>query len=366
MADYEKGSHAGVDLLKVIDSFEVDPNFRKFPVVEPRAEILKGRRDDRHEPRTERGLDLPDYGGPFREDLRFTDFSKELLVDMLRMNDEYRRVWIGAWIEEVGNVFGREEMLDIEWAAWRDGVAVKLEGMLREFMPPALAEARLAEADLGRFVGERPAGDDNGIDYGAPFRAEDSLLDLSKEELVRILLGSHEYMLQCNQGISMQVLSRHGLNAMTDIAWTLWSDKVLPNVKQVKEKYMKITGHEVADFMKDLQIDATALPGKAFDVIFEMPEPEVGVMTFNRCVAAEMWEMLGREDVLEQGCHATCPASFIGMAKLYNPNMKLDILAIPPRVDSEHVCCSWKLSMRDESDPEFVQIKESTPRKAED
>jgi len=362
MSEQGKGSHAGVNLLSLIDSFEVDPNFRKFPVQEPPAKILKGRLDDRQEIRTDRGLDLPDYGGAFREDLRFTDFSKELLVDMLRMNAEYRQVWIGAWLAEVENVFGRDELLDMEWAAWRDGMAVKLAGIFEEFMPPALAEARLAAADLGRFVGERPAGDDNGIDYDGPFAPDDSLVELSKEELVGILLGSHEYMLQCNQGISMQVLARHGLNAMTDIAWTLWSDKVLPNVKHVKEKYMKITGHEVADFMKDLQIDATALPGKAFDVIFDMPDKDVGIMTFNRCVAAEMWEMLGREDVLEQGCHATCPASFIGMAKLYNPNMKLDILAIPPRVDTEHVCCSWKLSMRDESDPEYVQIQGSTPK----
>jgi hypothetical protein len=59
-----------------------------------------------------------------------------------------------------------------------------------------------------------------------------------------------------------------------------------------------------------------------------MPEPDVGIMTFNRCVAADMWEGLGR----------------------------LDILAIPPRVDSEHVCCKWQLSMRTPDDPEFVPV----------
>ena len=95
--------------------------------------------------------------------------------------------------------------------------------------------------------------------------------------------------------------------------------------------------------MKDLQIDATALPGKAFDLSFEMPEPDVGIMTFNRCVAVDQWEAMGRPDILEKNCHSTCPKSMIVTTKMYNPNMKVDILAIPPRRDPGDVCCKWQL-----------------------
>jgi hypothetical protein len=112
--------------------------------------------------------------------------------------------------------------------------------------------------------------------------------------------------------------------------------------------------------MKDLQIDPSAFPGKKFDLVFEMPEPDVGVMTFNKCAAPMMWEALGREDILEKGCHMTCPASIEETAKLYNPNMKLDVLAIPPRVDDGHVCCRWQLSMRLPDDPEYVPVTLST------
>ena len=100
--------------------------------------------------------------------------------------------------------------------------------------------------------------------------------------------------------------------------------------KKLKAKYLGITGNTVADWMKDLQIDATALPGKAFDLSFEMPEPEVGIMTFNRCVAADQWETMGRPDILEKNCHSTCPKSMIKTTEMYNPNMVVDILAIPP------------------------------------
>jgi hypothetical protein len=58
-----------------------------------------------------------------------------------------------------------------------------------------------------------------------------------------------------------------------------------------------------------LQIDATAFPGKAFDRTFETPEEEVGILTFNRCVAADQWEALARPDLLEKNCHSTCPAA---------------------------------------------------------
>ena len=89
-------------------------------------------------------IDLPDYSGPFRADLRFTDFSREQLVRMLAMCDEYRRVWVGAWLDEVERYFGRQERLAVEWIAWRDVLAPTLEGILREYLPERLANTRLA------------------------------------------------------------------------------------------------------------------------------------------------------------------------------------------------------------------------------
>ncbi len=349
----------GADVGSALFDYVVPAGFTKFPVADPSARFpLRPENLDRRQEPGDPSVDLPDYSGPFRADLRFTDFSREQLVKMLEMNDEYMHVWVGAWLEEAEVRFGREERLEIEWLAWRDGMVPKLEGMLREFLPASWVDARLDAAGLGRFVGDRPAGvEELGIRYSGPFLPDPSMLDLSKEELVSILLGCSEYMLQCNQGVSMQIVVRHGFGDMFAIAWDIWSAKVLPAVKDLKARHMGIDGTDVAAFMKDLQIDASALPGKAFDLHFEMPEPDVGIMTFNRCPAPVMFEALGREDILEQNCHAVCPASIEETAKLYNPNMKMDILAIPPRASADHVCCVWKLSMRDESDPEFVPIQ---------
>jgi hypothetical protein len=148
-----------------------------------------------------------------------------------------------------------------------------------------------------------------------------------------------------------EIVVRNGLDEMFDIQWVLWSNKVLPEVRNLKGRWMNITTNDVEAFMKDIQIDATSFPGKAFDLIFEMPEPDVGIMTFNRCVAVDQWEAMGRPDILEKNCHSTCPKSMIVTTKYYDPNMKVDILAIPPRVNEGDVCCKWKFSMRDETDP---------------
>jgi hypothetical protein len=348
----------GADVGDALLDYVVPDDFIKFPVLDPSARFpLDPARLDRRQDPGDPTVDLPDYSGPFRPDLRFTDFSREQLLRMLAMNDEYMHVWIGAWLDEAEAKFGRDERLEIEWAAWRDGMVPKLEGMLREYLPAQYADARIEAADLGRFVGERPDVEDLGIRYTGPFAPDAAMVELSKAELVSILLGSSEYMLQCNQGVSMNIVVRHGFADMFAIAWDIWSAKVLPAVMDLKARHMGIDGNDVAAFMKDLQIDASALPGKAFDLHFEMPEPDVGIMTFNRCPAPAMFEMLGREDILEQSCHAVCPASIEETAKLYNPNMKMDILAIPPRPDADHVCCVWKLSMRDEADPEYVAVE---------
>ena len=193
-----------------------------------------------------------------------------------------------------------------------------------------------------------------------PFTADASTAALSKPELVQWFLGSHEYLLQCIEGWAAQIVVRTGLDDMFDIQYTLWGETVLPQVKVLKAEYLGISGDTVEDWMKDLQMDATALPGKAFDLTFEMPESDVGIMTFNRCVAVDQWETMGRPDILEKNCHSTCPKSMIVTTKMYNPNMKMDILAIPPRPDADHVCCVWKLSMRDESDPQYVHVELGT------
>ena len=339
----------GVDLV----------NFPKFPRVDDGVTYARAGLDVRQQLDVDSGAELSDYSGPYRADLRFTDFSAEALATkFLPWSDRYMQLCVDGWATEVGKRYGADAMAEIEWTAWNDQIVPELERMRNEFLPADTTyddpNQRVAAADRAT----------TRVVYTGLFSPCPNAVELSKEQLVTWFLGSHEYLLQCIEAWAAQIVVRYGLDTMFDIQYTIWGDTVLPGVKKLKEEYLGITGDTVEDWMKDLQLDATALPGKAFDLSFEMPEPGVGIMTFNRCVAVDQWEGMGRPDILEKNCHSTCPKSMIVTTKMYNPNMKVDILAIPPRVDPGNVCCKWKFSMRTEDDPEYVPVeltKKPTP-----
>ena len=315
----------------------------------------QGDLDVRQETGVDSGAELDDYSGPYRPDLRFTDFSVDALAErIIPWSDPYLQVCVDGWADEVGRRYGDATMAEIEWTAWNEQVVPEIDRMRAEHLPPGTAYE-----DPNRAVPEvdRPT---TRVDYSGLFSPRPDLADLDKPALVRWFLGSHEYLLQCIEAWATQITVRYGLDVMFDIQFTLWGNTVLPAVKELKAEYLGISGSTVEDWMKDLQMDATALPGKAFDLTFEMPEPDVGIMTFNRCVAVDQWEAMGRPDILEKNCHSTCPKSMIVTTKMYDPNMKVDILAIPPRRDPGDVCCRWRFSMRDESDPEYVHVELST------
>lgn len=325
-------------------------NYPKFRRVDDAVTYPKKDLDIRQQVDVDSGVELPDYSGPYKADLRFTDFSKDALANkFLPWSEAYMQLCVDGWAREVAKRYGAETMAQIEWAAWKDLVVPEIERMKQEFLP-----AGTVYEDPNRNVAENERVGTRVI-YTSLFTPGSSTEDLSKPEIVQWLLGSHEYLLQCIEAWATQIVVRYGLDVMFDIQWTLWGESVLPGVKKLKAEYLGISGNTVADWMKDLQTDATAMPGKAFDLSFEMPEPEVGIMTFNRCVAADQWEKMGRPDILEKNCHSTCPKSMIVTTKLYNPNMKVEILAIPPRKDPGNVCCKWKFSMRTPDDPEYVK-----------
>jgi hypothetical protein len=327
-------------------------NYPKFSRVDDNVTYPKADLDIRQQLDVDSGADLPDYSGPYRADLRFTDFSTEALATrFLPWSERYLQTCVDGWATEVARRYGSGTMAEIEWAAWNDQIVPELERMRAEFLPPGTAYD-----DPNRDVPEQRRAVTRVV-YTGLFTPRPDAAELTKEQLVTWFLGSHEYLLQCIEAWATQITVRYGLDVMFDIQWTLWGNTVLPEVKRLKSQYLGINGNRVEDWMKDLQLDATALPGRAFDLSFEMPEPEVGIMTFNRCVAVDQWEGMGRPDILEKNCHSTCPKSMIETTKMYNPNMKVEILAIPPRRDPGDVCCKWRFSMRDEDDPEYVPVE---------
>src|SRR5580658_4068181 len=128
-ADYEEHQQAtGLDI-------PVDlVHFKKFPVVDPPGKYKKEGHDTRSDIRPDDSMELPDYSGPFNQNLRFSDFSNDALVNMLGMSDEYYRVCIEGWANSVGERYGREDMQRIQSEAWQSHILPQLRGMIDEWM----------------------------------------------------------------------------------------------------------------------------------------------------------------------------------------------------------------------------------------
>ena len=349
-ANYEE--HQQVEALDI----PVDlVHFKKFPVVDPPGKYKKVGHDTRSDIRPDDSKELPDYSGPFNQGLRFSDFSNDALLNMLRMSDEYYRVCIEAWANAVGERYGSDDMRQIQSEAWQNMILPQLRGMIDEWMDLTGDETEALISETQNEVATQVAA--GGVVLVNPYNPEPEWVQFSKERLVKLALGSHEYLLLAIESWALAIVLRDGLDEMFAFNWDLWSETLLPAAKAIKARWMGISGNKVESFMKDIQVDATSFPGKAFELTFEMPEEEVGIFTFNKCVSVDQWEALGRPDIGEKASHITCPASIIETAKMYNPNMKVEILAIPPRVGKDEVCCKWRLSMRDESDPEYVPVE---------
>ena len=116
--DHDEAVHRVLDVRKVGADYEehqqANPldipvdlhNFKKFPVIDPPGTHTPSGEDTRGDIQPDTSSELPDYSGPFRPDLRFSDFSNEALVNMLAMSDEYYRVCVLAWAGEVANRYG--------------------------------------------------------------------------------------------------------------------------------------------------------------------------------------------------------------------------------------------------------------------
>ena len=331
-------------------------HFKKFPVVDPPGTYKKMGHDTRSDINADDSLELPDYSGPFNANLRFSDFSKDALINLLELSDEYYRVCIEGWADSVAERYGRDDMQRIQAEAWQGTILPQLRGMIDNWMELTDDEAEALIAETQEEVEAQLAA--GGVVLINPYKPKPDWPQYSKERLVKLALGSHEYLLAAIESWALAIVMRDGLDEMFAFQWTLWSEELLPAAKDIKSRWMGISGDTVEAFMKDIQVDATSFPGKAFEMTFEMPEKEVGIFTFNKCVSVDQWEAMGRPDIAEKASHTSCPAAIIETAKMYNPNMKVEILAIPPRVSKDEVCCKWRLSIRDESDPEYVRPEE--------
>jgi len=160
---------------------------RSSPSSTHRASTGKwGRHTIRHQ--SDDSPELPDYSGPFNQNLRFSDFSNDALINMLEMSDEYYRVCIAGWAEAVGERYGRDDMLNIQSDAWRDMILPQLPVMIGSWMDLTDDEAESLVAETQKQVTAQVAAGRTVLFN--PYKPEPEWVLYSKERLVKLALGA--------------------------------------------------------------------------------------------------------------------------------------------------------------------------------
>jgi hypothetical protein len=209
-------------------------NYPKFARVDDGVTYPRTGSDVRQQLDVDSGAELPDYSGPYRADLRLTDFSKG------RWPAQAPAVQRGLPAALCRRLVARGRQALRRGDAGPDRVG----GLERSRGPRDRADEAGVPAGRSSLPGPQSrgsrerAGERRGWSTG-PVHAGRDTVELSKPELVRWLLGSHEYLLQCIEAWATQIVVRYGLDVMFDIQWTLWGDSVLPGVKKLKEEYTR-------------------------------------------------------------------------------------------------------------------------------
>jgi len=182
-------------------------------------------------------------------------------------------------------------------------------------------------------------------DYSGPFRPGLRLTDFSRRQLANMYNMVHQYHYMIMNSYLDHTIKNYGHEAMCEARKFVWC-RVMPKVTyNLNKQYLNIKGDSLEDFMKAWQTDLNMMPGKYFDITFEMPDENRGVVIFNRCPVVENYEASGETDKIQQIC-AKCPTAIENTARIYDFDIDVVPLAQPPRQSKDHICCAFQVHVR--------------------
>lgn len=186
-------------------------------------------------------------------------------------------------------------------------------------------------------------------DYRGDFDPGFDLGKLSRRALVPL---AREYMLaahlQDRAGIP-QVLSRHGMAPMREIAIEEWMG-ASPIYTRRMQRMFGFEGSDVPTIFKGMQLDVGA-PHQFLDFTFRVHDPEHGEFWLPYCGALMDVEPMGEEMVVGM-CHTIEDPTFDATAVATNPRAQVRPIHRPPRQPADRVPhCHWRVTIEHGADP---------------
>ncbi len=183
-------------------------------------------------------------------------------------------------------------------------------------------------------------------DYSGPFKADLKYTDFSREQLSNMLTMVHHYHHAIQKAYRDYAYNKFGYEGVLESEENLWKKMMWNDFHRIIKNAMNINGKNLEAFMKSWQIDLNSLPGDHCEVIFEMPSRRQGIVTFNRCPLVAEYEANERIDELHDVCMTRCAGSIEKRAQLFDVNIGVRTIAIPPRQSENHICCKFELYYR--------------------
>ena len=126
---------------------------------------------------------------------------------------------------------------------------------------------------------------------------------------------------------------------MTCDKW-VW-ERVLKYITHDIARLMKVHGKDVVDFMKVLQARPLHLVLKEKMEVINRNDV---VLTVIHCPTLKALEREG-EGREETHCELACAVMRRKHAELFNPEIEVRCLKLPPRESKEEICCQWQYKL---------------------
>ena len=179
-------------------------------------------------------------------------------------------------------------------------------------------------------------------DYSGDFDPDIRYADFSKGFLLDLLEAYARYMHRVDALWYLTVKARHGDADALACDGLVW-EKAIPFELEMARRLYKIEGDDVAAMAKALQV-RPVLRIKEFTV--DLRDDNHAVFTVTRCPTLEGLEKEG-EGRERNICSIIEPQVLRTIADFFNPRIGIRSLRLPPREDTDDICCRWELSLND-------------------
>jgi len=182
-------------------------------------------------------------------------------------------------------------------------------------------------------------------DYSGPLRPDLKMEDFSKEALVRLWQAAGKLYVGLDGLWYSLIRERYGEDTARELDRELWRREAPLEVRRNREA-MNIWGDDVESVLKFLQVDIGG--GAIFpEFTCEMKDKNTGILTIKRCLGLEYYERHGETELQKHACEVLDLEGFEQAAQLFNPNIKVRALKLPPRKSKDEIACQWEFKLEE-------------------